>query len=268
MSEVADFSLDEEEFPYPQRITRDAFVKGLTGESNGSNVNLNDGFDVDKFLYDHYRFTLLDDAQTELSQLLKEVDQELFDLLNNDYYDFINLGKTLDGGEGLVDKLRINVVKYQKKLNDETRKLDDSASHVNSTIENLNELEKLKAYAKNMILLDKFINDFEGLLSQNLNSNESFPEIKNVQLLKHLTSVYLIIHQLLKSFPNTLQFVESKKDKLETLHFEYLGLLDDFIQNTDHKNGPEDIHAVLRIYTVIGEDSHAVSVLRNMEQNA
>lgn len=259
---------DEEGFPFPQRITREAFRQGLNGggdgDGDGGEHNDDAVFDVDKFLFDHYRFTLLDDSEHELTQLLKEVDQELFDLLNNDYYDFINLGKTLDGGEGLVDRLRISVAKYQKKLNNETRKLDESSRHVTSALENLSELNKLKIHANNMILLDKFVNDFETLLSQSINSDHTRKKkpMGGVPLLKHLTSLYLTISKLLKSFPPYLPFVESKSDKLETLRSEYIGLLDDFIQRIDGTQPPEDVHTVLRIYTVVGEEKHAVKILK------
>lgn len=150
MAALDDFDLDEEEeqFPYPRRITREAFLKDLKIDPENpyqSIINIKEvSFNVDHFLFQHYRYTLLEDLQTELNDLLRELDQELFDLVNNDYFDFINLGKALEGGEGLVDKLRIDATKYKRKLTDENKRLAESQEHVKQSLSTISKLQELK----------------------------------------------------------------------------------------------------------------------------
>lgn len=143
-----ELDLEDEEFPYPKRITRETFLDDLQIDPSNpeqSILRINEiKFNVDQFLFDHYRFTSLEDLQAELSSLLKELDQELFNLVNNDYFDFINLGKSLEGGESLVDRLRVDVSRYRKKLTDENRRLDESKDRVESSLGNIKKLKQLK----------------------------------------------------------------------------------------------------------------------------
>lgn len=138
---------DIDDFPYPQRLTRETFLKDLQIDpSNPSQsiINVQQSFNVDHFLHEHYRYTQLDDLQSELTTLLGDLDQELFDMVNNDYFDFINLGKTLEGGEALVDRLRVDVSKYRKRLLDEDKRLEVSQEKVKGGLESLRRLKVLK----------------------------------------------------------------------------------------------------------------------------
>lgn len=143
-----ELNFENEEFPFPKTITRETFLNDLQIDPTNpaqSIVRINEvKFNVDQFLFDHYRFTSLEDLQAELFSLLKELDQELFNLVNNDYFDFINLGKSLEGGESLVDRLRVDVSKYRKKLKDENSRLDESKKHVEASVENIKKLKQLK----------------------------------------------------------------------------------------------------------------------------
>jgi hypothetical protein len=145
---MAEFGLPDEEFLFPQKSARETFLKDLNIDPENptqSIINIEKvKFNVDKFLHDHFRYTRLDDLQVELTSLLKELDQELYDMVNNDYFDFINLGKTLEGGEGLVDRLRLDVSKYRKKLMDENKRLDESREFVKQSLDNLKQLQELK----------------------------------------------------------------------------------------------------------------------------
>ncbi|KAH3667042.1 hypothetical protein WICMUC_005389 [Wickerhamomyces mucosus] len=145
-SDIIDFK--NELFPYPKKVTRASFLKDLeinASDPSSSIQSLKEQhFDVDKFLNENYRFTLLEDLQTELNILLKELDKELFDLVNDDYFEFIKLGKALDGGEGLVDSLRVDVTKYNKKLIDEADRLEYSQKILKDSLENIESLRAFK----------------------------------------------------------------------------------------------------------------------------
>ncbi|CCH42292.1 hypothetical protein BN7_1836 [Wickerhamomyces ciferrii] len=225
-----ELGIEDEQFPFPKRITRETFQNDLQIDPSNpaqSILRINDvKFNVDQFLYEHYRFTSLEDLQSELNSLLKDLDQELFNLVNNDYFDFINLGKSLEGGENLVDKLRVDVTKYQKKLADENNRLDESKSYVESSVDNLKKLQELKV------------------------------------ILKQLTSLYLTIHQLFTSLPS-YQFVANKSEKVNVLRYEFKGVLDEFLRNIRPETSSyKDVAEILGIYSIIGDEADAVKVLR------
>lgn len=139
---------DGDDFVYANKVTRESFLKELEldpANPQQSVLNISQiSFNVDKFLFKNYRFTSLEDLQRELTLLLKELDQELLDMVNNDYFDFIDLGKSLNGGEILVDKVRVDVTKYKKRLVDETKRLEHSEAYVTTSLANLKKLKTLK----------------------------------------------------------------------------------------------------------------------------
>ncbi len=101
-----DFDSSDDDFlttlPFPKPLNRDSFSA--------------EDFEIDEFLCSSYQYKTLDDLKGELSTLQKKIKQELVDLVNNDYIDFINLGKSLEGGGAKVDDIKMNVFRYQKEL--------------------------------------------------------------------------------------------------------------------------------------------------------
>ncbi|KAH3688085.1 hypothetical protein WICPIJ_000927 [Wickerhamomyces pijperi] len=265
MSFTQDIELDSdsETFPYPKQVTRSTFLQDLQIDETNPTKSLTDlnssEFQVDKFLFEHYRYTVLDDLQNELNVLLKELDQELFDLVNDDYFEFIKLGKALDGGEGLIDTLRIDVGKYRKKLVDEDLKLSKSQDHVRQTVDNLQNLKQLQKHASNMLLLDTLMGKFETLLNKTKST-------AYIQILKQLTSLYLSIHQLLSSIPATYQFMINKSEHLTMLRHEFKAVLDEYLRNailnqTDADTAT-DIVEILGIYSIVGDQSKALEIIK------
>lgn len=252
---------DTEEFPYPKQVTRSAFLHDLQIDESDPSKSLQNlkshTFDVDKFLHDNYRYTLLEDLQKELNVLLTDLEKDLFDLVNDDYFEFIKLGKSLDGGEGLVDSLRVDVGKYRKKVADENRKLQESQGFVQRSVANLDKLSELKKHAQRMLLLDTLIQKFETLLNQTKSTT-------HIQILKQLTSLYLSLHQLLTTLTQ-YQFVKNKAEHITVLRYEFTGILDEYLRNIRPGKTPhEDITDILGIYGIIGDQGKAVDILKDV----
>lgn len=62
------------------------------------------------------RFQTLEDLQTELQELLKSLNKELVDLVNDNYRDFLSLGEKLKGGEERIEEVRVGLLGFHRDV--------------------------------------------------------------------------------------------------------------------------------------------------------
>lgn len=62
------------------------------------------------------RFQTLEDLQSELQELLKSLNKELVDLVNDNYTDFLSLGDRLRGGEERIEEIRVGLLGFQRDV--------------------------------------------------------------------------------------------------------------------------------------------------------
>lgn len=177
-----------DEFPYPVSINRTDFKNF-------------DQHDIDEFLYKYHRFTSIDVLIKELSQLSRELNQNLLDLVNHDYNDFISLGKSINGGLDIINGVSGDLKSFRGELLSTYKKLDTSYDTVDHALAKRQELVQMKTYAKLSLLLNDQITSFENALI-----NE---EIDKLKRLKSLTGLYL-------SISNIFTFLQSPKEPKES----------------------------------------------------
>jgi len=82
-------------------------------------------FDAAAFLSNlSTRFQTLEDLQTELRELSQSLNKELVDLVNDNYQDFLTLGRTLRGGDEKVEDIRVGLLVFQRDVAGLKVKLD------------------------------------------------------------------------------------------------------------------------------------------------
>lgn len=98
--------------PYPTSIIQTDF-KNFDSDSH----------EIDLFLYKNYRFSSIDSIIKELTELSTNLNQNLLDLVNDDYHDFIDLGKSINDGLDLINAIvedlknfEIELVNYYKNF--------------------------------------------------------------------------------------------------------------------------------------------------------
>jgi conserved oligomeric Golgi complex subunit 2 len=62
------------------------------------------------------RFQTLEDLRSELSSLSTSIQNELVDLVNDNYADFLGLGEKLDGGEEMVEEVRVGLMGFERDV--------------------------------------------------------------------------------------------------------------------------------------------------------
>lgn len=147
--ESTDFT---EQFPYPVNITREDFA----------DVTL---FDPDEFLFKHHRYTSLDSLLSDLRSLSKSLNQDLLDLVNNEYTNFIQLGQSIGSCLELVENLSVEVGKFKASLSQTLSDFADSSTTCAAVLQHKRSLNLLKNKIKLVLLLHEQCVSFETLVA-------------------------------------------------------------------------------------------------------
>lgn len=73
-------------------------------------------FNVDKFLSEYHRYQTLEDMQQQLQKWSKSLEQELVDLINEDYNQFVGLGTSLSEGQPKVEDVKMELMSFQQEI--------------------------------------------------------------------------------------------------------------------------------------------------------
>lgn len=175
-----------DDFPFLNKVTKESFSANLStlilseneavDKNDPATVKLRekkvvDDFNVDEFLYKNFRFVLLNDLNNELSKLNNDLDDELLNLVNNDYHDFIKLGQSINNDNflNLVSSIKISIVNYFKNLKSQQSNFEKDFNTVNDAIFFKKKIFKLTSFLEKAHLLFKLIDSFEKLINEHSN---------------------------------------------------------------------------------------------------
>lgn len=175
-----------EEFPYPLAITRDDFAD-------------NAAFDPDAFLYKNHRFTALDSLIADLSALSRSLNQDLLDLVNDEYTNFIQLGQLIGGCLELVDNISLEVGKFNAVLGHTLDDFGTSAAAADAVLLHKRRLSLLKNRIKLICLLHEQCTRFETLLALDAGT------LQSAQLAAKLSTLATLYLSVTKTFAVLMQ---------------------------------------------------------------
>lgn len=209
MSQEFDILNGTDEFPYPTSIIQTDF-KNFDSDSH----------EIDLFLYKNYRFSSIDSIIKELTELLTNLNQNLLDLVNDDYHDFIDLGKSINDGLDLINAIVEDLKNFEIELVNYYKKFLDLDNRLYQILQNRKFLNNLKTCIKLNLILHDQITEFDNCMNNQIQEENN---IQGLNQLKTLTSLYLSI--------NNIEIFLNK--------FIQLGNIDDVnnsIDNNDHDN--------------------------------
>lgn len=209
MSQEFDILNGTDEFPYPTSIIQTDF-KNFDSDSH----------EIDLFLYKNYRFSSIDSIIKELTKLSTNLNQNLLDLVNDDYHDFIDLGKSINDGLDLINAIVEDLKNFEIELVNYYKKFLDLDNRLYQILQNRKFLNNLKTCIKLNLILHDQITEFDNCMNNQIQEENN---IQGLNQLKTLTSLYLSI--------NNIEIFLNK--------FIQLGNIDDVnnsIDNNDHDN--------------------------------
>lgn len=237
---------DTETFPFPLTITRDDFSVGLQ-------------FDPDTFLFTKHRFTPLDSLLADLTDLSQSLNQDLLDLVNSEYTNFIRLGQSIEGCMELMSNISLDVSKFNTTLTHALEDFSESSHTADSVLLHKKRLNLMKNKIKLMLLLNEQCSSFNTLLALDVGDVAVERLVTKVSTLATLyLSVTKIFAVLMESEDSTDEicvfFEKVVKPKVVTLKHEFQLYLDELVVlgSSDSAVYGGLLLQVLHIYRVTG----------------
>ncbi|KAL4742064.1 oligomeric golgi complex component, COG2-domain-containing protein [Aspergillus similis] len=242
------------------------------------------------------RHQSLEDLRQELRSLDQLLSRELLDLVNENYQDFLSLGSALEGGEEKVEQVRVGLLAFQRDVQSIRDKVEARQREV---AELLNEKKRLRANANIGCALLEFADRIEEL-EKRLMIGEQTPQEKPAELsdtdsdfleseddedetededrgdnapplvsLKRLErhlQKYVYLTRLSSRVGDEHPFLLAQQQRMSKIRSALLLDLGKALEQTKQAREKRDTKtlAVLRLYNLMGEDTSAVSALKDL----
>ncbi|PGH28883.1 hypothetical protein GX50_08371 [[Emmonsia] crescens] len=149
--DVNDTSYTDSNLPFPKPLSRSSFLSPT--------------FDPATFLSSlTNRHQTLSDLQTELRELSQSLNNELLDLVNENYQDFISLGSALKGGEEKVEQVRVGLLGFQRDVKGIRDGFEKRIGDISALLEEKKGLRKEVMLAYELLDVDESIGELEERL--------------------------------------------------------------------------------------------------------
>lgn len=278
MSQEFDILNGTDEFPYPTSIIQTDF-KNFDSDSH----------EIDLFLYKNYRFSSIDSIIKELTELSTNLNQNLLDLVNDDYHDFIDLGKSINDGLDLINAIVEDLKNFEIELVNYYKKFLDLDNRLYQIVQNRKFLNNLKTCIKLNLILHDQITEFDNCMNNQIQEENN---IQGLNQLKTLTSLYLSINNIeiflnkfiqLGNIDDVNNSIDNNdndnnngnhrvnspfhdnyiNNKIASIKLEFKSYLDQLIRKELQKKtrNSQIMIELLNIYKLIGEEKSVMSII-------
>lgn len=93
--------------------------------------------------------------------MLKSLNKELIDLVNDNYTDFLSLGEKLKGGEERIEEVRVGLLGFQRDVTSVRSLVSERSTEVKTLLEEKRNLRKTIRTAQTLLEIDERIEDLE-----------------------------------------------------------------------------------------------------------
>lgn len=283
---TSDLDDDTSGLPFPEPLSRSSFLAP--------------DFDPAKYLSSlTNRHQSLEDLRQELRDLDQLLSRELLDLVNENYQDFLSLGIALQGGEEKVEQVRVGLLTFQRDVQSIRDKVDARYREVEQLVEEKKRLRKnanvgraLLDYADRVDELERKLmigdttpvrqgdaakdldTDSDLLDSESEESEDdaipngaSATPLVSLKRLEHHIQKYVYLTRLSSRIGDDHPFLVSQQPRLSKIRSAVLLDLKTALEQAKIAGEKRDTKtlAVLRLYKLMGEDTSAVSALKNLK---
>ncbi|OAX78699.1 hypothetical protein ACJ72_06989 [Emergomyces africanus] len=150
-TDVKDTIYTDSNLPFPKPLSRSSFLSPT--------------FDPATFLSSlANRHQTLSDLQTELRELSQSLANELLDLVNENYQDFLSLGSALKGGEEKVEQVRVGLLGFQRDVKGIRDGFEQRIGDISALLEEKKGLRKEVMLAYELLDVEESIGELEERL--------------------------------------------------------------------------------------------------------
>lgn len=141
-------SADPDSLPFPKPLNRESFLQPE--------------FDPATFLSTlTSRFQTLEDLRLELASLSQTIEDELVDLVNHNYSDFLNLGSSLQGGEEKIEEIRVGLLGFERDVKSLREKADGERTRVAELVAQKKQTMREVNVGRSLLDIDRRLRDLE-----------------------------------------------------------------------------------------------------------
>lgn len=189
---------NEDNLPYPAPLSRTDF--------------LDPSFDPQIYLSSlRNRHQTLEDLRSDLRERSQLLSQELLELVNGNYEEFLSLGTDLKGGEEAVEGVRVGVLGFEREVRSIGEVVRKREEEVGMLLEEKKTLRKEAVFGRALLGLEERIEDLEESLAigqsktddeydsdESETDESSDPMLMIVTKLHKQTERYLLIQHITK----------------------------------------------------------------------
>ncbi|KAJ0413583.1 oligomeric golgi complex component, COG2-domain-containing protein [Aspergillus carlsbadensis] len=278
----SEFDDDTSGLPFPEPLSRASF--------------LSPDFDPATYLSSlTNRHQSLEDLRKELRELDQLLSRQLLDLVNENYQDFLSLGNALQGGEEKAEQVRVGLLAFQRDVQSIRDKVETRQKEVEGL---LNEKKRLKAnanigralldYADRVEELEKRLmigeyntggkgadqSESESDLLESDEDEETDDDgqagentsLVSLKRLEHHLQKYVYLTRLSSRIGDEHPFLLAQQQRMTKIRSALLLDLKKALEQAKQAGERRDTKTlvVLRLYKLMGEDTSAVSALKNL----
>ncbi|KAL4801616.1 oligomeric golgi complex component, COG2-domain-containing protein [Aspergillus unguis] len=240
------------------------------------------------------RHQSLEDLRQELRDLDQLLSRELLDLVNENYQDFLSLGGALQGGEEKVEQVRVGLLAFQRDVQSIRDKIE---ARQNEVEELLSEKKRLRANANIGRALLDFADRVEELEKRLMIGEQSPQEMPadlsdtdsefmesedeetedeersegaaplvSLKRLEHHLQKYVYLTRLSSRIGDEHPFILAQQPRVSKIRSALLLDLKKALEQAKQAKEKQDTKtlAVLRLYKLMGENTSAVSALKDL----
>lgn len=267
---------DIDDLPYPTALPRSDF--------------LSTDFSPTAYLSSlHNRHQALEDLRSELRQRSQHLHQELLDLVNDNYQDFIGLGDGLRGGEEKVQEVTVGMLGFKREVETLREKVRGREAEMEMLMKEKGRVRKEKEMAWDLMELQKRIEELEesllpGAEREDTDEEDAGNEYLNdddyddsdndmdgnsnlaIARLEVLVQQYLLIKEMKASTGAHHPFLIKQEPRMMQIRNTLLLDLSAALKQAVHTKEQGKQMRILKIYRDMNEAAMAVQVLRTLRK--
>lgn len=257
---------DTDTLPYPKPLSRAAFLTPT--------------FSPTEFLSSlRNRHQTLEDLRSELRTRSQELNEELLNLVNENYQDFLALGSSLHGGEEKVEEIRLGLLGFKRDVEGLRDKVEGRRKEVAELVEERKRIRSEIQIGRLLLEVDERVQELERRLmvepdgavrededadfSDSDEGSEEGDGISTSRLKRHAEQ-YIYIQRLVKRIGPEHPFLVKEEERIlrlrQTILLDLGNGLKQIAPTSDEDKGR--IINILGVYREMGEFKEALKVLK------